>query len=45
MHATNGLFTRWHTLFAYNFFMNGPISTVFSMKMGDNQNIYVFIIY
>jgi len=25
MHAANCMFPRWHTLFAYNFLVNGPI--------------------
>jgi len=28
MLATNRLFPRLHTLFAYNFLMNGPILTI-----------------
>jgi len=39
MHAAKQLFSRFHTLLAYNFLMNGPIYTILGMQMGiDNQN-------
>jgi len=39
MHAENLLFSRFHTLFAYNFLMNGPIYIILGMQMGiDSQN-------
>jgi len=31
MHAANRVFPRLHTLFAYNFLMNGPIWKFFGM--------------
>jgi len=38
MHAAKQLFSRFHTLLAYNFLMNGPIYTILGMQMGiDNQ--------
>jgi len=39
MQAAKRLFPRLATLFAYNFLMNGPIWTIFGMRMDTkNQN-------
>jgi len=41
MHAAHRLFPRLLTLFAYNFLMYGPISTIFGMKVDIGNQIQI----